>query len=128
MLGCARGPALAVAAVVAVAAAVFLPQRRTLAAAALTERDYLIELDAPPGTSLPEMNRITGEISQRVCKAARGARGRRHAGRAITGDQVANVNTAEMWVGLDRSADSGRTVDGDADDRSPRTRTWTPTS
>jgi Cu/Ag efflux pump CusA len=35
-----------------------------------------------------------------------------HAGRAVTGDQVVNVNKAEMWVGIARDADYGKAVKG----------------
>ena len=109
VLGAPRAP-LAMAAVVGILAVAMVPVLGRSSLAPLSERDYLIELDAPAGTALPEINRITGEISQRLRNTPGVREVAAHAGRAITGDQVANVNHAEMWVGLDRSADIDRTV------------------
>ena len=33
-----------------------------------------------------------------------------HIGRAVTGDQVVDVNSSELWVRLDRDADYGATT------------------
>jgi Cu/Ag efflux pump CusA len=74
------------------------------------DRDLLIHLDGAPGTSLPEMQRITAKAGLEL----RGLRGVSnvggHAGRAELGDQVVNVNSSELWVSLDPSADYDRTL------------------
>ncbi|MGH8929815.1 MAG: efflux RND transporter permease subunit [Egibacteraceae bacterium] len=76
----------------------------------LRERDVLVEMQAPPGTSLPRMDEITaqavGELRSLAGVAAVGA----HVGRAVSSDQIVNVNSAELWVNLEPSADYDATV------------------
>jgi Cu/Ag efflux pump CusA len=73
------------------------------------DRDLLIHLDGPPGTSEPEMSRIVARASQelRALPGVRSVGG--HIGRAIAGDQVVGTNSAELWVGIDATADYDRT-------------------
>jgi CzcA family heavy metal efflux pump len=76
----------------------------------LKESDVLIRWDGPPGTSLPEMNRITA-LASRELSSVPGVRDvGAHVGRAVTGDQVVGVNSGEIWVGIDSGADYGATV------------------
>jgi len=74
------------------------------------ERDLLIRLSAAPGTSQPEMSRISGRISQELQSIP----GVRHVGalvgRAVQGDQQVDVNSAELWVSIDSAADYDKTV------------------
>ena len=66
--------------------------------------------DAAPGTSLPEMNRITGRVSSEL-RSIDGVREvGAHVGRAVTGDTSLNVNSAELWVSIDDDADYDSTV------------------
>lgn len=69
------------------------------------QSDILIKWEEAPGTSLSEMNRIL----HRTTKEMRTITGVRnvgsHIGRAITGDKVVGVNSAEIWVNLDPKAD-----------------------
>ena len=103
---------LALAGVLAVAAAVCIPQIGRSELPVLKERDFLVEVEASPGTSLPEMNRITAEATGKF-QAVPGVRSvSSHAGRAVAGDQVVNVNKAEMWVGIAADADYGKAVRG----------------
>lgn len=103
--------ALAATAVLAVIGFASLPALASSEMPGLDERDFLIELDAPPGTSLPEMNRLTGAMAADM-KGIPGVRSvASHAGRAITGDQVNNVSSGEMWVRVDDSASPGRATD-----------------
>ena len=82
-----------------------LPQVRHSHLPSLKERDFLIELEAAPGTSLPEMNRLTGEASNQL-RAIPGVRNvASHVGRAVTGDQVVGINSSELWVSLRPEAD-----------------------
>ncbi|HET9724895.1 MAG TPA: efflux RND transporter permease subunit [Actinomycetota bacterium] len=70
----------------------------------------LIDLRATPGTSLPEMDRITQRIGTELT-TLRGVREvGAHIGRAITSDQVAGVDTAQLWVSLDPDADYDATL------------------
>jgi len=70
----------------------------------LKERDLLIHLSSMPGTSQPEMSRISARISREL-RSIPGVRNvGAHVGRAIFGDQVVNVNSAELWVSIDPAA------------------------
>lgn len=74
------------------------------------ERDFLIHWDGVPGTSRTEMARITGRASKEL-RSIPGVRNvGAHLGRAITSDQAVAVNSSELWVSLDRSADYDKTV------------------
>ncbi|OLD48491.1 MAG: hypothetical protein AUI42_12210 [Actinobacteria bacterium 13_1_40CM_2_65_8] len=70
----------------------------------------LIHWQAETGTSLPEMTRITTQATRQLA-AIRGVRAvGAHLGRAITSDQVVNVNSGEIWVTLKDSADYQSTL------------------
>jgi Cu/Ag efflux pump CusA len=74
------------------------------------ERDLLVHLASAPGTSQPEMSRISARVSVEL-RSIPGVRDvGAHVGRAIFGDQVVNVNSAELWVSIDSAADYSRTV------------------
>ncbi|MGW5779440.1 efflux RND transporter permease subunit [Streptomyces sp. NPDC003863] len=77
---------------------------------ALHQRELLIQVEAPPGTSLPEMDRL-GQAAADQLRALPGVESvGAHVGRARESDQVVNVNSGEFWVNLKSSADYGRTV------------------
>ncbi len=70
----------------------------------------LIQFDGPPGTSLPEMNRITARANNEL-RAIPGVRTvGSQVGRAVLADQVVGVNSGQLWVSLDPSADYERVV------------------
>jgi CzcA family heavy metal efflux pump len=74
------------------------------------DTDLLIRLDAAPGTSHPEMTRVTAQATKEL-KAIQGVRDvGAHVGRAVMSDQTVNVNSSELWVSVDPSADYDRTV------------------
>jgi Cu/Ag efflux pump CusA len=74
------------------------------------DRDMLIHWEAAPGTSLPEMNRVTGLVVQEL-RAIPGVRNvGAHVGRAISSDQSTDVNGGEIWVSLDPAAGQQTTV------------------
>jgi Cu/Ag efflux pump CusA len=76
----------------------------------LQDRDLLIHWEGAPGTSLPEMNRVTGLVVQEL-QAIPGVRNvGAHVGRAIGSDQYTDVNGGEIWVNLDPSEDLQATV------------------
>jgi Cu/Ag efflux pump CusA len=60
----------------------------------LRDRELLVQWEAAPGMSQPEMDRITA-LATRELRAIPGVRDvGAHVGRAITSDQVVNVNSA----------------------------------
>ncbi|MEU0404300.1 efflux RND transporter permease subunit [Streptomyces sp. NPDC006197] len=76
----------------------------------LHQRELLIQVEAAPGTSLPEMDRL-GRAAADKLRALPGVESvGAHVGRARESDQVVNVNSGEFWVNLKGSADYDRTV------------------
>lgn len=74
------------------------------------ERDLLVNWATPPGTSHAETYRITSRVSKEL-RALPGVRSvGAHVGRAVTGDQVVGINSSQIWVSLDPSADYDKTV------------------
>ena len=101
--------AWALAGVLAVAVLACVPQigGRSLLPT-LQDRNLLLQLQTVPGTSLPEMDRITAAASREL-RALPGVRSvGAQVGRAISSDQLVNVNSAELWVSLDGAADYNR--------------------
>jgi Cu/Ag efflux pump CusA len=74
------------------------------------QRDLLIHWDGAPGVSHPEMSRIVSRAADEL----RGIPGVRdvgaHVGRAIMSDERTSVNSGEIWVSMDRSADYDQTL------------------
>jgi Cu/Ag efflux pump CusA len=103
-------PALITFGVLAVVAAIVVPQLHQSTLPKLHETDFLVDLQAAPGTSLPAMDKLTAEASKKV-RAVRGVRNvGGHVGRAITGDEVANTNDSQLWVSIAPDADYDRTA------------------
>lgn len=74
------------------------------------DRDLLVQFEAAPGTSLREMDRIMATVSQEM-SAVHGVRDVGvHLGRAITSDQVVDVDSGELWVNIAPSADYAATL------------------
>jgi CzcA family heavy metal efflux pump len=103
-------PALITVGVLVVVGLVALPSLRRSSLPELKERDFLVELEAAPGTSLQKMKEITDGVSGQLRVVPGVRKVASHAGRAITSDKVANVNQADLWVSLDPNADYGKTV------------------
>jgi len=103
------GSAWAIAGVLAIAALACVPQigGRSLLPT-LQDRNLLLQLRTVPGTSLPEMDRITAAASRELRTIPGIATVGAHVGRAISSDQLVNVNSAEIWVTLDGAADYNR--------------------
>ena len=103
-------PALVTVGVLAVIGLVALPSLRRSTLPELKERDFLVELEAAPGTGLDKMKEISNTVSGQL-RAVPGVRKvASHAGRAISSDRVGNVNQADLWVSIDPDADYGKTV------------------
>lgn len=74
------------------------------------DRDLLVRLTATPGTSLPEMARLTSAVAGKV-KAVPGVRDAgAHVGRAILSDQIVGTDSGELWISLSDAAPYERAV------------------
>jgi Cu/Ag efflux pump CusA len=78
---------------------------------AFKDRDFLVQLAGPPGTSRPEMARIVSRASNELRSIPGVNDVGAHLGRAVTGDQVVDVNSAEIWVKVDQDANYDATRD-----------------
>lgn len=104
-------PSYVLAAMGVVAAAVLIPLLGSPALVpGLQDRVVLIQWDGAPGTSHPEMARIsataTGELRALAGVQNVGA----HVGRAITSDQIVGINSSDLWVSIDPDADYDQTL------------------
>ena len=103
-------PAYVVAGVLVLAGIAAAPHLRQSLLPTFKETQLLIRWDGAPGTSLPEMNRIT-RLATRELRSVEGVRNvGAHVGRAVTADQVVGVNSGEIWATVDPSADYDTTV------------------
>ncbi|MEW5956926.1 MAG: efflux RND transporter permease subunit [Chloroflexota bacterium] len=103
-------PALIVAIVFIVVGLAMLPFLGLSVVPSFKQTDLLIRWEAAPGTSRPEMNRITAQAGQEL-RSIPGVRNvGSHVGRAETGDQIVGINSGELWVSLDPAADYDPTV------------------
>ena len=103
-------PAYATVAVIVLAGAVVYPLLGQSLLPSFKERDFLMHWVTTPGTSHPEMVRIT----QKACKELMTIPGVRncgsHVGRAITGDEPYGVNFTENWISVDPKVDYDQTL------------------
>ena len=76
----------------------------------LNERDIVVQLEAAPGTALPTMVEITELVVDDLQAQSGVANVTAHIGRAITSDKVVNVNSAEVWINIDPTADYDATL------------------
>ncbi len=67
--------------------------------------NLLMHVDTQQGTSLTEMNRVIGLLSKDVRDIAGVSSVGAHVGRAVTSDQLGDVNAGEVWITLDDSTD-----------------------
>jgi CzcA family heavy metal efflux pump len=74
------------------------------------EPEVVVSLTAPPGTSQLETYRITSRLSGELRSLPGVSRVNAHVGRAITGDQVVDINSSQIWVGLEPEADREKTI------------------
>jgi CzcA family heavy metal efflux pump len=74
------------------------------------ERDFLMHWLTKPGTSWPEMNRITIQASQEL-RAIPGVRNfGAHIGQALIMDEVVGMYFGENWISVDPSVDYDKTL------------------
>jgi Cu/Ag efflux pump CusA len=77
---------------------------------AVSDRSVLVRWNAAPGTSLPEMARITARVSREL-RTVPGVRSvGAHLGRAVMSDSFADVDAGELWIRLSDTADQAVTA------------------
>ncbi|MEW6401953.1 MAG: efflux RND transporter permease subunit [Chloroflexota bacterium] len=97
--------------VLLVAALIAVPfMKQDFSLPAFQEPYLMVRFEAAPGTSQPEMNRIVSRVSNELQGVSGVSNIGAHVGRAVFGDQVVNINSAELWVSIDPSADYDTTV------------------
>jgi CzcA family heavy metal efflux pump len=98
------------AGLVALAAIATIPLLSTSLLPTFKERQLLIRWDGRPGTSLPEMKRITARAARELRTLDGVDDVGAHVGRAVGSDLSVNANAAELWVSVDPSADYGGAI------------------
>lgn len=89
---------------------VVLPQLGQELLPEFREHDFLMHWVTKPGTSHPEMYRVTVQASKEL-RSIPGVRNfGAHIGRAIAADEVVGVNFTENWVSVDPAADYDATL------------------
>ena len=76
----------------------------------LNERDIVVQLEAAPGTALPAMVAITELVVDDLQAQSGVGNVTAHIGRAISSDKVVNVNSAEVWINIEPTADYDATL------------------
>lgn len=78
----------------------------------LQDRNVLVRVQGAPGTSLPEMNRVTASLAAEMREAPGIESAGAHVGRAITSDEIVNVDAGEVWLTVAPNADYQETLAG----------------
>ena len=105
------GVAFGVVAILVVGAAVLLPNvRQETLFPTFKETELVVSLDAKPGTSHPAMITLVTDMSRKLRETVGVKSVSAQIGRAITSDEVADVNSSELWVSIDPTADYDATV------------------
>ena len=76
---------------------------------ALRDPNLLVHLRSMPGTSLPEMDRVTSAVSRELSALPGVVDVGTHVGRAVMSDQAVDVNSSELWITLDPNASYDKT-------------------
>jgi Cu/Ag efflux pump CusA len=108
----ARAPrAMLIAAVVCVAVGLAaLPLLSTSLVPSFKDRDVLVRLQGPPGTSETKMSGLTAQVSRELGAIDGVEDVGGHVGRALTGDQIVDVNSSTLSVQIGSDADYDATV------------------
>ena len=105
-------PAVAVVAfvIVAIVGIAMLPLLGQSFLPTFKETDLLVRLEAAPGTSHPAMVQMITQMSGEL-RSIPGIRNLgTHVGRAVFGDQIVGMNSAEVWINIAPEANRNATV------------------
>ena len=97
--------ALATAAALGLAVVVALPLMGTSLVPTLKDRDILVRLDAEPGTSNPRMTEVATDLSRGLRRISGVENVGAQVGRAVSGDRIVDVNSAEVVVSMKAGED-----------------------
>ena len=103
-------PAFLVSIATVVAALLVLPTLGQRILPSFHDPDIVVSWTGPPGMSEPESSRLMTRLSQEVRAIPGVSDVGAHVGRAVLGDRITDVNSAELWVSVDPSADYSSTV------------------
>jgi Cu/Ag efflux pump CusA len=78
----------------------------------LEDRNVLVRFEAAAGTSLAEMDRITGIAAAELRELPGVSSVGTHVGRAVGADEVVDVDASEIWLTVADDADYDETLDG----------------
>ena len=101
-------PAFLAAGLVVLAGLAVLPLLSWSLLPSFNERDVRISWETAPGTSLPETRRIMTQVSKELELIPGISNVAAHIGRAVTGDQVVDVESGQLWVSIDPDAELRR--------------------
>jgi len=93
-----------------VLAAVLVVARRDQLLPSFRESYLMIQLNGAPATSRAEMDRIVARVSSELRAIPGIDNAGAHVGRAVFGDQVVGINSAELWISIDPEANYDATV------------------
>jgi CzcA family heavy metal efflux pump len=102
--------ALIICGVLVVAGLAALPLLHASVIPSFKDRDVLVHLEASPGTSESKMSATTTQLGSQLKTIPGVEKVGATVGRAITGDQIVDVNSSELSVGLAPSADYDSTM------------------
>jgi CzcA family heavy metal efflux pump len=87
-----------------------LPLLNTSLVPSFKDKDVLVSLQSPPGTSEPKMSGMTAQLSRELAAIPGVEDVGGHVGRALTGDQIVDVNSSTLSVKIGSDADYDATV------------------
>src|ERR671917_194381 len=108
----ARAPraALTIVGICVVVGLAALPLLDTSLIPSFKDRDVLVRLEGPPGTSETKMSGLTAQLSRELGAIPGVEDVGGHVGRALTGDQIVDVNSGTLSVKVGSDADYDATV------------------
>jgi len=104
-------PVLLAAGACALIAVIVVPFLSMSLMPSFADRNVVVRLTGQPGTSNTKMTEQTTRVTRALQSLPGVATVGAHIGRAVTGDQVVNVNSGEVWVTLKPDADYDQTMD-----------------
>jgi CzcA family heavy metal efflux pump len=104
-------PAYVMVAVIALVGVAVLPRLGQELLPSFKERDFLMHWQTKPGTSWPEMDRITTQASKELRQVPGVRNFGAHIGQALIMDEVVGVYFGENWISVDPSVPYDETVD-----------------